>query len=67
MKETELLPCPFCGGKAEIVKPRGATEAFPSDPYWRVQCYECFARGAASKSKEGAKTHWNRRADNESN
>ena len=62
MKETELKPCPFCGSKAKFIEPK---VVYVSEPYWRVQCHECFARGAASKSKEGAKSLWNRRADND--
>jgi Lar family restriction alleviation protein len=63
MENRELKPCPFCSGKAEIKEPKGFY-AFPCDSYWRVQCYECLARGAASKSKTGAIDAWNRRAGN---
>ena len=57
----KLLPCPFCGGKAEFQsKPSPWLTA-----YWRVDCSECpenmvvFARGA---TKREATETWNRRA-----
>jgi Lar family restriction alleviation protein len=46
MKETELKPCPFCGGEAEFTM----GEAFPSRDTGemmlrvRVMCKECRAR-----------------------
>ena len=64
MKETELKPCPFCGGKAEIYK---------YDPYdgyqgdcslYRVHCTKCDASFERIR-KEQAEDAWNRRADNE--
>lgn len=59
-KHGEIEKCPFCGGLGEVVEPKRST-VFPSDPWWRVQCRECFARGSASDSKSGAIRNWNRR------
>ena len=61
MNNNELKKCPFCGGDAEIVPPRGASEAFAAVPYWFIHCRECFARGAASASKNSAIIFWNSR------
>lgn len=35
-KDTELLPCPFCGGKAKLIINMQA-----SAPYAMVQCENC--------------------------
>ena len=52
MKETELKPCPFCGGKAEldVGKIRFYDEIFPTNYQLRVsvkiQCTKChFSEG----------------------
>ena len=64
MKETELKPCPFCGGKPIH---------FSYDPFdgyqgnctkYAVSCLKCSARINAI-TEEKAKECWNRRADNE--
>ena len=59
MKETELKPCPFCGGKARITKSNLGTNL--------IYCTECpttFGRYWFSKKRDIIKA-WNRRADNE--
>lgn len=52
-----LLPCPFCGGDAEIL-PTGTTE-----PRWfTVQCKECFAEPPEDMAtKEEIVMYWNKR------
>jgi len=58
-----LLPCPFCGGKAEL-------EKFPSslkDRCWQIDCVEnerckCSVSTCALSSKEEAIAAWNTRA-----
>ena len=64
MKETELKPCPFCGGTAEMIKiphiPRG-TDYTP-------RCKHTWCCGRLTKKwarKEDAIRFWNRRTDNE--
>ena len=47
----KLLPCPFCGGKADYCE----TNA------WWVQCNECNAETDADMSPEAAAEIWNRR------
>ncbi len=38
-KDTELLPCPFCGGKAKLIINKHCCE-----PYAMVQCENCSAK-----------------------
>ena len=56
-RTTELLPCPFCGGKAELCV-HDATGVS-----W-VRCVECEAGGGATSSKMAIE-NWNRRAERE--
>ena len=63
MKETELKPCPFCGGKAKYVY---------AMPYNAVKCKKCGAWGNTiidSYEQQDGKAEaikvWNRRSDNE--
>lgn len=51
---TEIKPCPFCGGKAESRCTAGP------DPDWFVQCTEC--RASADVFSEDNLTGWNNRA-----
>lgn len=63
MKEIELKPCPFCGGKAGWRKNKLGWEQagcvnlscpiFPASPY---------ASEASGRTKEGVAEMWNRRA-----
>lgn len=64
MKETELKPCPFCGGNPM---------SYSYDPFdgyqgnltkYAVRCLRCTAKISAA-TKEKAHEMWNRRADNE--
>lgn len=52
---TDLLPCPFCGGKAELHE----------DPFeeWTsyVQCGSCYLRTAEHFNSESAAKYWNTR------
>ncbi len=50
--ETELKPCPFCGGKAEIYE-----VIFD----WCVFCQKCYVRARRSYKANVIKV-WNRRA-----
>lgn len=60
-KTTELKPCPFCGGKAEMV-----SDVFDGRQVWFVQCpwadcevsVESFDRDTPQEAAE----LWNRRA-----
>lgn len=60
MREMELKPCPFCGGKAEIVR----TENWEKFRFYAT-CLDCGVETprTARTVTEAAKK-WNRRADN---
>lgn len=51
MSETKLLPCPFCGGEAELV----------GDNYHWVLCKGCKGGSHAFKTVEEAINAWNTR------
>ena len=73
MKENELKPCPFCGGKAEF---KSSVNCWGHGEYIKehyVMCTECFAHGR-TESEYGmeadeciakCKESWNRRVNNE--
>lgn len=52
---TELKPCPFCGGEAELT-------GFNAPEYW-VWCPSCKASTDAHTGKENAVAAWNTRAE----
>ena len=56
-RETELKPCPFCGGDARQYE--GQTR------YHGVACRKCTCNIYGYASRGAAKRAWNRRADNE--
>lgn len=54
-KENELLPCPFCGGKAVLIEKWEKVFGF------FVECSECVTSNYYSTSKEEAVKAWNKR------
>jgi Lar family restriction alleviation protein len=63
MEITDLKPCPFCGGKAELIKRRQCL----ADAY-SVRCKNSGCRGRTQKlvrTEQQAIEEWNRRAGNE--
>lgn len=56
MKELELKPCPFCGGKAI----KSAFSWGNIDDEYTIQCTVCGIRTTVSKLEEAIKL-WNRR------
>ena len=56
-----LKPCPFCGGKAEMV------EAGTADDVWLVRCTWCQCKTVNHYGKLTPELVWNRRAAIEEN
>ena len=68
---TELKPCPFCGGKAEIIEhdnmPVLAWFGYFPDHYYSVRCSnEHGVALSGFRSIEEAVKYWNRRITDES-
>ena len=58
-----ILPCPFCGGEADIEEIPGSP--FTNEPYmWAVGCKDCNI-GWYEETKEESIAAWNRRAQPE--
>ncbi|MBR5874833.1 MAG: Lar family restriction alleviation protein [Oscillospiraceae bacterium] len=58
MKNKELLPCPFCGGEAEMFP----MNIKPQYGYW-VVCSNCGAEQPQYKTKEESIKAWNTRTN----
>ena len=65
MKESELKPCPFCGGKAEydeIHTDNGGAEVYYREYHvYTVMCSCCRAAISSYLDEEDVKRSWNRR------
>lgn len=60
MEMTQLKPCPFCGGKAEML----ISEYEDSRKEYLVACTECDGMVERwRKTEEEAAEQWNRRAE----
>ena len=53
--ETTLLPCPFCGGEAQVLK--------DGLPYVVIECERCFCRTNCNVTEAEAIAAWNTRAE----
>jgi len=53
--DTDLKPCPFCGGAAVVVPDDNDCWSF-------VECKFCAAQSDGCRTKEDAIAAWNRRA-----
>lgn len=71
MKEIELKPCPFCGGKANLKVNTECAGFGCNVTKAYVECEQCGARGETGDNyfhdniKIIAILGWNRRADND--
>lgn len=67
MKEVELKPCPFCGGRELLL--RDVRGMFGRSAYARtyryIQCRSCFSQTGYYGTKPKTVEAWNRRVDNE--
>lgn len=67
-KKVELKPCPFCGGKAKIVKDRRFPGRSLGLDAWHIECqtFGCpvrFAKFTYFKRQYKAIEAWNRRTN----
>ena len=63
--KNELKPCPFCGGKAQLVAVKETYDGIRKVEIsgWRVRCNDCKAE-TTLEVREVAVNKWNRRAEN---
>ena len=59
--EIKLLPCPFCGGEAEIRHYEDYTKDFASVYKYYVECTECKAQSNMKANMEDIIKDWNTR------
>lgn len=59
--ENKLNPCPFCGGKCDIVRGESVSDALRHGRFWRVFCTRCQVRQLLHKTKDEAVKAWNHR------
>ena len=64
---SELKPCPFCGGEAEMGRRHSCYDKWePSDYIPRCKDTKCMGRTTRRfKTEQAAIEAWNRRVDNE--
>lgn len=53
----ELKSCPFCGGKAELIK----TSGYSGNHYYYVRCFGCGIQTMQYSNKDVAADIWNKR------
>jgi len=61
MESKKLLPCPFCGGEAQIDRLTDS-EGIPLDEYG-VSCVPCNFGLEVMRTPEDCRVAWNRRSD----
>lgn len=57
----KLLPCPFCGGEANLVKRVFKTGFYPSGGTYYVHCKSCMIATQPRNKKDVVVTVWNSR------
>lgn len=62
MQQIDLLPCPFCGGKAETFQLDKYDSYGNHERLWYSECGECFARSGYYDTEGEAEIAWNTRA-----
>lgn len=55
MSDTELKPCPFCGGRAVLQENNHYTDV------WSAMCRNCYSESDRYHTIESAIEAWNRR------
>lgn len=61
--EIELLPCPFCGGEAKLIKRKSKTGFYPSGGTYYVHCKKCLITTQPRNNADNVIKAWNRRAN----
>lgn len=56
---SELLPCPFCGGEAEVL----TAESMHGGYLFGIMCNDCRSRGDVYDNEAEAIATWNTRAE----
>lgn len=59
-EEIQLLPCPFCGGEAELIQDFNHPSR-PAAIAWQVDCVECWIETLYHNTPEEAAAFWNTR------
>jgi len=59
---TELKPCPFCGGKAKSIA-YSDNDVFTEEEYrwFFVRCEKCYSKGTTLRGEQNAVAAWNKR------
>lgn len=65
--EPELLPCPFCGGRAKLKRDYIGEFCEPTVLYYSVVCRSCYCEGCSKADKKEAITKWNTRQPEKEN
>ena len=58
---SDLKPCPFCGGEAEVMHTGGI--GCSNDTFSIVECVRCWAKTAFCDTEAEAVKAWNTRAN----
>lgn len=61
MKNADLMPCPFCGGRAELIIVPGYFKQGLSSSGWLVKCLNGCCNQVPYSSDHDAVEAWNRR------
>lgn len=61
--DADVLPCPFCGGKAETIKGYATEQVWQHGEFHRVYCTSCQSRQLFHRTREDAVGAWNKRPD----
>ena len=59
-KDTELKPCPFCGGNAIIIQNAGY-KLFDKIPYIFITCNRCHMAFTCTDDEDRIRAVWNQR------
>ena len=61
----ELKPCPFCGGKAKLIKRKLKTGFYARGGTYYVHCTRCLVRTETNKNVNLVIYEWNKRINDD--